>query len=75
MGHVPKYVIVKMSRVEYIYFFHARYLHNDIFWYVTRSHDITKCYPIVVLHKLITRVVIATGPGYKFSGFLQLPLL
>ncbi len=40
------------------------YLHNDIFRYVTReiSHDITQCYLMAVLGKLITRVVIATGP-------------
>ncbi len=30
---------------------------------------------VVITGKLITRVVIPTGPGYKFSGFLQLSLL
>ncbi len=59
------------------YLIQARYLHNDIFRSVTSeiSQDITKCYLMAVLLKLITRVVIATWPGYKYSGFLQLPLL
>ncbi len=51
----------------YIYLFHARYLHNDIFRYVTReiSHNISWCYLMAVLRMLITRVVIATRPGVQ----------
>ena len=43
-----------------IYIYSTLYLHNDIFRYMTRSHDITKCYLMAVLCKLITRVVTAT---------------
>ena len=39
--------------IIYIYLFHARYLHNDIFRYVTR--EISRYH----------RVVIATGPGVQ----------
>ncbi len=58
-GHVPKDIIVKISRVEYIYLFHPRYLHNDIFRYMTSG--------------LITLVVIATWPNFSIFCFLQLP--
>ena len=67
--YVPYYTNIYI----YIYLFHARYLYNDIFRYVnSRYHKVLShdC-----LSKLITRVVIETGPGYKFSGFLLLPLL
>ncbi len=47
--------------------------------YLMISQDISWYYHMVLSHgctaKFITRVVIATGPGHKFSGFLQLPLL
>ncbi len=46
-----------------MYLFQARYLHNDIFLDISRYHK-------VLSHGYIaqpaTRVVIATGPGYKF---------
>ncbi len=74
MNNIYIYIYVYL----FIYLFQARFFHNDIFRYVTReiSQDISWCYLVAVLSKLITRVVIATRPGsYKFSGFLQLPLL
>ncbi len=40
-----------------------------------KSHDITKCYLMAVLCKLITRAVIATGTGLQVFWVLQLPLL
>ncbi len=51
----------------YMYIFHPRYLHNDIFRYMTCeiTHDIS-----AVLCKLITLVVIA---NFNCLGFLQLP--
>ncbi len=54
------------------YLFHARYLHNDIFRYVT--HDISqyhKCYHGCI-EQAHYQLIIATRPGHKFSGFLQL---
>ncbi len=59
------YINIYIYIYIYIYIFHPRYLHNDIFRYVTReiSQDISWRYLMAVLHKLITRVVIATGPG------------
>ncbi len=35
MGHLPKNIIVKITSMEYIYLFHPRYLHDDIFRYMT----------------------------------------
>ncbi len=51
-----------------MYLFHPRYLHNDIFRYMTReiTHDISHCGFHAVLHKLITLVVIATGPNFSY---------
>ncbi len=45
----------------YIYLFHARYLHNDIFRYVTSeiSQDITTCYLMAVYHKVLSHGCIA----------------
>ncbi len=57
--------LIFSNAVKYIYLFQARYLHNDIFRYCEISHDITKCYLMAVLSKLITRVVIATRPGVQ----------
>ena len=51
-----------------MYLFHPRYLHNDIFRYMTCEIDI--CY---FRCKLITLIVIATGQTCHFSRFLQLP--
>ncbi len=61
----------------YIYLFHPRYLHNDIYRYVTSeiSQDISLCYFTLLFHsvlcKLITLVGIATGQTFQFSRFLQ----
>ncbi len=58
----------------YIYIFHPRYLHNDIFRYVTLRYPMIShgsylmAVLMAVLHKLITRVIIATGlawPGLQ----------
>ncbi len=60
-----------------IYLFHPRYLHNDIFRYMTCeiTHHIWLFMLLfhVVLSKLSTLVVIATSQTCPFSRFLQPP--
>ncbi len=48
----------------YIYLFHPRYLHHDIFRYVTRetTHDISRCYFTLYY------AIIATGQTFQFLG-------
>ncbi len=62
----PKFFHANFVVVQYyIYLFHPRYLHNDIFRYLTReiSHDISWHYLMAVLSKLITRATALTWLG------------
>ncbi len=54
--------------MTYYFLFHPRYLHNDIFRYMT-----VKCCYFHSTGKLITLVVIATWPNFSIFWFLQLP--
>ncbi len=78
MIKIPKNTLMKISKC----IFHPRYLHNDIFRYMTSK--ITKAIFVLLFHtimsKLITLVATATLSLFRFlqlpfhfSRFLQLP--